>query len=665
MTGSKLCILYKYIIFTFVFSVSFRNIQSVPFPAVTVCKPGSGKWSAMVEALSQADKDDSIFETIELFEAFSKTFNDPFAPQLKWLVYGALGSVTLNHSIPADLDLFPIEKEVFYLINFACFAMGKTCEEEIIRQSESLVLASILRKDTREQTATELEEMICNKVNCSIKTDSNWMNCNNAGLNLMYQEWCKKCSNLSACLYPRTRFSDGDMVRHIVKIFYAWRKYFTQKNIIHALLTLLLDESYEIPLFEKWKLKVWTRKYIQRITPFSDYNLTLLDAWSYAYGDVFAEDDHTGIFEYTSKSIEALKSCSLTKDEMSCLLVDKFNQELGNENINLWRDIHEGLLNDFIPLCSYGAKNLELHHCTAFKKIDQDHCFTFNESSFAHMLGRTEGLNFLVNYDFPGTNMNMKEPFTIILHEPNQDPDISNIKGKNFFVRPGKMVDLKITTTVVDSTADFDAMSFESRQCIKDAGYGEVNCLMEHISNRAESKSDCRPWYIKSRNDTPTITCNTLGAIFYENSMRNESENLNDHEKCFQACQQFKYSLVLLEGLPMTDALQHYNFMKFQSFGEDFNNLFLRPEKLIQYRGLRKLYALPLSYLQDRLKRASLVHINFEELEALTVTKDAKITIPDMIGNIGGTLGVFIGFSFLRLLDDLVEFFQNLYRRQN
>jgi hypothetical protein len=49
----------------------------------------------------------------------------------------------------------------------------------------------------------------------------------------------------------------------------------------------------------------------------------------------------------------------------------------------------------------------------------------------------------------------------------------------------------------------------------------------------------------------------------------------------------------------------------------------------------------------------------------LTVTKDAKITIPDMIGNIGGTLGVFIGFSFLGLLDDLVEFFRNLYRRQN
>ena len=541
---------------------------------------------------------------------------------------------------------------------------GGKCEEEIIRQSESLVLKSILRKDTREQTAREIEEMICNKVNCSIINESNWMNCNNGVLNLMYQEWCKKCPNLLDCLYPRSGYSDGYMVSHIVRIFYAWRKYFTRKKIIHALLTLLLDESYDIPLIEKWKLKAWARKYMEGITPFSNSNLTLLDAWSYAYGDEF-EEDYTGVFEQTSKSLEALKSCPLAKDEMICHLVDRFNEELGNENIDLWRDINEDLSNDFIPLCSYGAINIELNHCTAFKKIDQGHCFTFNKSSFTHMLGKTEGLNFLVHYDFPGINMDMKKPFTIILHEPNQDPDIRNIKGKNFFVRPGKMVDLKITTTVVDSTADFDAMSFESRHCNKETGYGEVNCLMERISARAESKCDCRPWYIKSRNDTPTNTCNTLGAICYKTSMRNEAENLKDHNKCFQACQQFKYSLVLKEGLPMTDALQHYNFFKFGSFGEDFNNLFLRPEKLIQYRGFKKYYRLPLSYLKDGFERATLVHINFEELEALAVTKDAKITIPDMIGNIGGTLGVFIGFSFMGLLDDIIEFFQYLHGRRN
>ena len=556
----------------------------------------------------------------------------------------------LDHEIPAVLNLLPNEREVFYLIHFACYAVGKKCKEEIISQSDSLAFNSILRKDTREETAAELKEMICNKVNCSITNDHNWMNCNNDDMNQMYQDWCKECRNLSGCLNSKSGYGDVYFVYNTVKIFYALRKFFTRKNFIHALLTLLLDDSYQMRLTEKLGLRAKVRGYIKGIIPFPNSNLTLLDAWSYAYGDLFDSQK--------SESIEALNLCSLAKDEMSCLLVEKIDRELGNENIKLWKDIKEGLSNDFIPLCSYGATNTELFHCSAFKKIEQDHCFTFNDSSFTHMLGKTEGLNFLVNYDFPGTHMDMSKPFTIILHEPNQDPDIKNIKGKNFFVRPGKMVDLKITATVVDSTEDFDAMSFESRLCNKDTGYGEVNCLMEHISGRAESTCGCRPWYIKNINNAPT--CNTLGTICYETSMTNRTENLNAQEKCFEACQQIKYGLVLLEDLPMTDALQDYNFKKFESYGDDFNDLFLRPEKLIHYRGFKSFYGLPATFLQEKLKRATLVHINFEELKVWTVTKDAKITMPDMIGNIGGTLGVFVGFSFLGFLDRLFRLFKYL-----
>ena len=574
---------------------------------------------------------------------------------------GSISYSRLDHNLPAVLNLLPIEKEVFYLIHFACYAMGKKCKEEIIKQSDSLALNSILKIDTREETAAALKEMICSKVNCTIQKNPNWMNCSNEDTNLIYQEWCKKCPNLSNCLNLETSYGDVYMVYDMVKIFYAWRKFFTRRNFIHALLTIVLDDSYTTSFTEAIRLKLWTRQYIQGITGFPNSNLTLLDAWSYAYGDI----SYNREVQFKSKSIEALKSCSLAKDEVSCLLVEKFNQELENENINLWKDNQEGRSNDFIPLCSYGATNLELNHCTKFKKNDQSHCFTFNESSFAHMLGQTEGLNFLVHYDFPGTIVDMSKPFTIILHEPNQDPDIKNIKGKNFFIRPGKMVDLKITTTVVDSTADFDAMSFESRHCNKDTGYGEVKCLMERIRGRAESQCGCQPWYTKSMNNSPT--CSTLGTICYETSVSNRTENLSEQHKCLEACKEFKYGLVLLEDLPMTDALLDYslNSMKFESFGEDFNNLILRPEKLIQYRGFETFYGQIGTFLKEKLQRVTLVHINFEELKALTVTKDAKITIPDMIGNIGGTLGVFIGFSFLGLLDDLVEFFRNLYRRQN
>ena len=94
---------------------------------------------------------------------------------------------------------------------------------------------------------------------------------------------------------------------------------------------------------------------------------------------------------------------------------------------------------------------------------------------------------------------------------------------------------------------------------------------------------------------------------------------------------------------------------------EDFTNYIVNPERLYRYLGLA--YPYEYNFLDGKLQRTSIIHINFEESKVLTVTKDAKITLPDMIGNIGGTLGVFIGFSFLGLLDTFVEGMQYLQRK--
>ena len=129
-----------------------------------------------------------------------------------------------------------------------------------------------------------------------------------------------------------------------------------------------------------------------------------------------------------------------------------------------------------------------LRKCTEFKKsmtrISERPCFTFNESTFTPELGHTQGLNFLVNFDYPGTNFDLNQPSTIILHEPGMDPDITNIKGKNFEVFPGNRVRLRISTTILDSTEHFNTMSIRSRQCHTHVGYGEVNCLVEKMVQR-------------------------------------------------------------------------------------------------------------------------------------------------------------------------------------
>ena len=48
----------------------------------------------------------------------------------------------------------------------------------------------------------------------------------------------------------------------------------------------------------------------------------------------------------------------------------------------------------------------------------------------------------------------------------------------------------------------------------------------------------------------------------------------------------------------------------------------------------------------DLAEAHTIVKVNFDDPKLLVITKDAKVTIPDMVGSIGGTFGVFIGKSF-------------------
>ena len=97
-----------------------------------------------------------------------------------------------------------------------------------------------------------------------------------------------------------------------------------------------------------------------------------------------------------------------------------------------------------------------------------------------------------------------------------------------------------------------------------------------------------------------------------------------------------------------------------ESYGDDFVDYFTKTERLLPYMDW---FNTQRGFVVPRLQRSSLIHINFEESKVWAVTKDAKITIPDMVGNIGGTLGVFIGFSFLGLLDTFIEWMQYLQEK--
>ena len=61
------------------------------------------------------------------------------------------------------------------------------------------------------------------------------------------------------------------------------------------------------------------------------------------------------------------------------------------------------------------------------------------------------------------------------------------------------------------------------------------------------------------------------------------------------------------------------------------------------------------AYLKRNMKQFSLIRVYYGSPQETVITKDAKVTVPDMISNIGGTLGIFLGLSTISLLDRIIE----------
>ena len=204
---------------------------------------------------------------------------------------------------------------------------------------------------------------------------------------------------------------------------------------------------------------------------------------------------------------------------------------------------------------------------------------------------------------------------------------------------------------LIESTEDFDAMTFGSRFCTENKEDGEINCLIHQLSDQAKSRCGCEPWYAL---EVGGQQCDSLGTMCYEKAILNGTKEVNLKNQCYELCKNVKYSLIQHENSQM-DRIRNL-----ESYGDDFVDYFTKTERLLPYMDW---FNTQRGFVVPRLQRSSLIHINFEESKVWVVTKDAKITIPDMVGNIGGTLGVFIGFSFLGLLDTFIEWMQYLQEK--
>ena len=639
---------------------------------MTICAPNSRRWSSLAEALNQFDKDGLIYDVIRNYTKQvdddnrilrvienSKLYSYADANAEDWMYQFY---PTLDHSLPDRIGLLPSEKEVFYLIHFACYNYKHKWGNVLISKLvNSLSLQSITKGDDRQETANYMKEEICKieNVDCSVLSDPTWMHClevQNNNASSKYKDWCNDCATLSGCRsldlwYDGEIDYDYGFIMWIVKNFVSLRNIIDKKLIISSILECLLNPQYSFHHYCAW-FESHMQPYLNEIRPFPNSSLTILDVWSYSNGqDIFENcksEFECDIQNYiNSFATYALSQCKFLNGAHDiCLKVKEFSKEI-ESNQDIWSNVDKTLFVDFIPLCSFGTNSLELNRCTEFKKsvtkIGNKKCFTFNES-FTPELGTTKGLNFLVNFHHLGTAFDLRQGVEITLHESVAHPDIENTQGKNIKVYPGTAGFFRIATTVLDSTIDFDAMGFESRLCNSNTEYRQINCILDAIAEVAFNSCGCIPAYISNGTN---VTCDALDIICYEKLALNATENKNLRKDCYPSCKFIKFSL-------QEAARSNISNLETLELGKDFAN-FLQSLILMDTEP---------NDIDKKLQKTALIRINFDENEVWTVTKDAKITIPDMIGNIGGTLGVFIGFSFLGLLDTIIEMFQYLKRKK-
>ena len=204
---------------------------------------------------------------------------------------------------------------------------------------------------------------------------------------------------------------------------------------------------------------------------------------------------------------------------------------------------------------------------------------------------------------------------------------------------------LQVKPTMISTSADFDKLSKEERQCQNDPNFDQTKCAMDVIMNHAYAKCGCIPWYYMAENFEANKTCDTFGSFCFEDACSNfMSNNEISPNTCPQPCKSTKYSVSLRGQNLIRDLnVELYGGQVQDYINSDTKSILL--ERVIN------------DQLEDKfkLKQLSILDINFEDPQVLVITKDAKATLADKVANIGGTFGLFLGLSFFAIAEFIID----------
>ena len=322
---------------------------------------------------------------------------------------------------------------------------------------------------------------------------------------------------------------------------------------------------------------------------------------------------------------------------------------------------HGNDLEDFvlIPFCSFGSEPLTA--CSDFHKsivLYQDYtCFTFEHPRETRFTDAK--FQFVLNIR---ENMPKDKPLSVkvLLHEQGTIPDVleidsasQEIYAENDFTKIG------ISVGSTEVTDNFRSMPFSKRNCYlndKLESYSRMGCLTKTIFQEAGKKCNCTPWTMGELLPETVRYCNLSGAHCFR-EFTNKAKDKIGEDICPKMCNYKLYQMLTPD---------HVRFDPFEH-GEDFiDYLSQNPmRQLLEGSTQDQDWLIPSweAYVKDNSKAFSMVQLYFHDPRVSVTTKDAKVTLPDMVSNIGGTVGIFLGLSMLSVLDFLIHFSRIIKRK--
>ena len=611
-------------------STEFKTLHNEEFPAVSICFDNTNwKWPALINLASRwvTNKTD--------LNIASLPWKIPVSEQINFIRNGKSAFMANEYFSNQDftMDMCKALSVLF----------PKSHDKEL--KDFFLAVSNQMENNLNQAEAVQLWE--------NVAQTTNFGSFKNATCSLEFMD----CNNLTTdCLPPMKKHYSVNFA--ILSEFckqWAYRKYLKAKTLLH----IQQHQAFKINNFNSLKTKQYLLLLMHHISYLN--HTDVFSVWHYLHG-FFIKNQ--GVGKYLVQSGDRLGIfTNICTNREKCQdvgnLIEGFDEETFERLIDLLDQpkIHSKNDDDFslVPLCSFG--NDTLKKCHLFQKsklIYQDNtCFTYDADGSAEPFA-PNGLNLLLNLKHMPSEHDLS--VKLFVHEHGTIPDVLRLESTYEEIQIKEKVQVGLTIRTTQVTESFAKMSFEKRKCLlpeEKAKYSRIKCLTDQIQNFAQKNCQCLPILLGGL--TTNVSHQNVECSDCFRKAVVEAKSLLNESLCPHHCTSNEFIPMINEQF-WDDPTEN---------GEDLvsllndNPLGIFLDKLVD----PNMHDDPVGkdYFKLISQGFSLIQIFFKYPQKTVFIKDAKVTETDMVSNIGGTIGIFLGLSTISVLDKIIDWLVIFY----